>query len=157
MKFDLLQGRVGKHRIHPMLVHFPTALFPFSLVTDIIGYVSLNEKFFSAGLYGLFAAVGMSVLAMLYGLIDFLKIETSSQAWKKAGLHALLNLVWFMIFCTLLFYRIKHLSVGVVYIIIMGLSTVGMFYSNFLGADLIISHRIGIDTDENHKTRVNRI
>ena len=156
MKFDLLQGRVGKHRFHPMLVHFPTGLYPFSLVTDIIGFVSQNDNFFDAGWYALFAAVGMSVPAMLYGLIDFLKIETSSQAWKKAGLHALLNLLWFIIFITLLFYRIKHLSVGVVYIAIMGLSTVGLFYSNYLGADLIISHRIGIDPDEDHKTKASK-
>ena len=153
MKLDLLQGRVAKHRFHPMLVHFPTGLYPFSLATDIIGFVSLNDNFFNAGWYALFAAVGMSVPAILYGLLDFLKIETSSQAWKKAGIHALLNLLWFMIFCTLLFYRIKHLSVGVVYIAIMGLSTVGLFYSNYLGADLIISHRIGIDPDVEPKSK----
>lgn len=147
---------MAKHRFHPMLVHFPTGLYPFSLVTDIIGFASLNDNFFNAGWYALFAAVGMSVPAMLYGLIDFLKIETSSQAWKKAGLHALLNLLWFIIFITLLFYRIKHLSVGVVYIAIMGLSTVGLFYSNYLGADLIISHRIGIDPDEDHKTKASK-
>jgi len=151
--FDLLQGRVGKHRFHPMLVHFPTGLYPFGLVTDIIGFVSQNDKFFNAGWYALFAAVGMSVPAMLYGLIDFLKIDTSSQAWKKAGLHALLNFLWFMIFCTLLIYRIKHLSVGVFYLVIMAISTVGLFYSNFLGADLIISHRIGIDPGVEHKSK----
>ena len=136
-----------------MLVHFPTGLYPFSLVTDIIGLASLNDKFTNAGVYALFAAIGMSVPAMLYGLIDFLKIEPDSKAWKKAGLHALLNLLWFMIFCTLLFYRIKHLSVGVYYIVITGISIVGMFYSNYLGADLIISHRIGIDTDEEQKEK----
>jgi uncharacterized membrane protein len=136
-----------------MLVHFPTGLYPFSLVTDIIGLASLNEKFFNASIYALFAAVGMSVPAMLYGLIDFLKVDTNSQAWKKAGLHALLNLLWFMIFCTLLFYRTKHPSVGVSYVIIMAITIVGMFYSNFLGADLIISHRIGIDSDEEQKEK----
>ena len=136
-----------------MLVHFPTGLYPFGVVTDIIGIATLDDRFFNASVYALFAAVGMSVPAMLYGLIDFLKIETTSKAWKKADLHALLNLLWFMIFCTLLFYRTKHLSVGVSYVIIMAITIVGMFYSNFLGADLIISHRIGIDTDEDQKEK----
>lgn len=153
MKVDPLQGRVGKHRFHPMLVHFPSGLYPFSLLADIIGNVTLVDDFFKSGFYSLFAAVAMSVPAMLYGLIDFLKIEPSTLAWKKAGLHALLNLLWFIIFITLLFYRIKHPSVGVFYLVIMGISTVGMFYSNFLGADLIISHRIGIDPDVEPKSK----
>jgi uncharacterized membrane protein len=136
-----------------MLVHFPTGLYPFSLVTDIIGHVTLVDDFFHSGFYSLFAAVAVSVPAMLYGLIDFLKIEPTATTWKKAGLHALLNLVWFMTFCTLLFYRTKHLSVGVFYIVTMGLSTVGLFYSNYLGADLIISDRIGIDPEEEHKLK----
>ena len=134
-----------------MIVHFPTGLYPFSLVVDIIGYATRNDTFHNAGLYALFAAAGMSVPAMLYGFIDFLKIETSGKAWKKAGLHAVLNLVWFIIFCTLLFYRIKQLNVGTIYIAVMALSTAGLFYSNFLGADLIISHRIGIESDEGQK------
>ena len=29
VKFNLLEGRLGKHRLHPMLVHFPTAFVPF--------------------------------------------------------------------------------------------------------------------------------
>jgi uncharacterized membrane protein len=134
-----------------MLVHFPIGLYPFTFVTDVIGTVTQNDGFFVAGLYALFGAAGMSIPAIVYGLIDFLKIEASTRAWKKAVLHALLNLLWFMIFCTLLFYRVKHPLIGPYYLVIMGISTAGLFYSNFLGADLIISHRIGIDTDSEHK------
>ena len=153
MRFDLFQGRLGKHRFHPMLVHFPTGLYPFSLVADISRTMTQNDSFYVAGLYALYGAVGMSVPAMLYGVIDFLKIETTNAAWKKAGLHALLNLLWLMIFCTLLFYRIKHLNVGTVYISVSALSTAGLFYSNYLGADLIISHRIGIDPHVDHESK----
>ena len=144
---DLLQGRLGKHRVHPMLIHFPTGLYPFSLAMDIIGRVSGTSDYWLAGKFSLYAAVAMSVPAMFYGLMDFLKINSESSAWKKAGLHALLNLVWFMVYCTILFYRHKHVSVGNIYLVIMAVTTLGLFYSNYLGADLIISHRIGIESD----------
>jgi len=93
VSFNLLQGRLGKHRLHPMLVHFPTGLYPFSLVVDIIGFVTGDVEYFTAGRFSLFAAVGMSVPAILYGLLDFLKIDPDSSAWKKAGLHAILNVI----------------------------------------------------------------
>jgi uncharacterized membrane protein len=146
MKFSLLQGRLGKHRLHPVMVHFPTALYPFSLVMDITGSVAGNADYFIAGRLSLLGAVGMSVPAIFYGLLDFLKIDSTSSVWKKAGLHGLLNFIWFLIFCTMLFYRVKHDLVGNLYLIIMSLLTIGLFYSNYLGADLIISHRIGIDS-----------
>ena len=103
---------------------------------------------FIAGKLSLYAAVGMSVPAIFYGLMDFLKIDSTSSVWKKAGLHGLLNFIWFLIFCTILFYRVKHDPVGNLYLLIMALSTIGLFYSNYLGADLIISHRIGIEPDD---------
>ena len=59
---------------------------------------------------------------------------------------------WFLIFCTMLFYRVKHDPVGNLYLLIMALSTIGLFYSNYLGADLIISHRIGIEPDAEKKS-----
>lgn len=140
-----------------MLVHFPTALYPFSLVMDITGFIPGNNDYLVAGRFSLFAAVGMSLPAILYGLLDFLKIDTDSSAWKKAGLHAILNLVWFMIYCTLLFYRTKYDSVEILYLVILSASTIGLFYSNYLGADLIISHRIGIEHDMEHDSKDRRV
>ena len=76
-----------------MLVHFPTGLYPFSLVMDIMGSVLGNADYFIAGRLSLFAAVGMSVPAIFYGLLDFLKIDSTSSVWKKAGLHGILNFI----------------------------------------------------------------
>ena len=151
MKFNLLNGRLGKHRLHPMLVHFPTGLYPFSLAMDIMGSVLGNADYFIAGRLSLIAAVVMSVPAIFYGLMDFLKIDSTSSVWKKAGLHGILNFTWFLIFCTISFYRVKHVPVGNLYLLIMASSTIGLFYSNYLGADLIISHRIGIEPDAEKK------
>ncbi|HEX6890010.1 MAG TPA: DUF2231 domain-containing protein [Chryseolinea sp.] len=149
-----MKGRLGKHRLHPMLVHFPTALYPFSLVMDGIGFITADSDYLVAGRSSLFAAVGMSVPAILYGLLDLLKINTDGSAWKKACLHAILNVVWFMIFCTMFFYRLKQDLVGILYLAIMAMTTFGLFYSNYLGADLIISHRIGIEPHDSKDRNV---
>ena len=130
-----------------MLVHFPSALYPFCLVMDILFLVTGSVTFKVAGLYSLEGAIGMSVMAMVYGALDFLQIDSKNKAWKTAGLHALLNVCWFIVYSTLLFYRLKHEYVGWMYVIITGLTTAGLIFSNYLGAELIVRHKIGIEDD----------
>ena len=148
MKIDLLKGRLGHHRFHLMLVHFPSALYPFSLVMDTLCLVTSDSVFGLTGLYALEGAIGMSVFAIIYGAIDFLQIDSNSKVWKVAGLHALLNVSWLMVYSTLLFYRLKHVEFGWIYTLITGLTTVGLVFSNYLGAELIVRYKVGIDNRE---------
>lgn len=134
-----------------MLIHFPTGLYPFSFVMDILCSLTGNPDYRVVGLYSLAGAVIMSVLSMVYGAIDFLQIDSKGKAWKTAGIHALLNISWLILFSSLLFYRIKygHVTGGWIYLSMMGFGTAGLFFSNYLGADLVHKYRIGIDnTDE---------
>jgi uncharacterized membrane protein len=130
-----------------MLIHFPSALYPFSFVMDGLGFLLNNNSFNSAGLYSLIGAIGASILAIVYGTIDFLSIESGTNIWRKAGIHALLNSTWFIVFSILLLYRMKNPEepIGWIYLTIMGSALIGLFYSNYLGADLIVKHRIGIE------------
>lgn len=133
-----------------MLVHFPSALYPFSLVMDFLFWLHGNELYAATGMYALCAAVGMSMLALIYGTIDFLQLDSKSKAWKIAGIHALLNVTWFLIYSALLFYTIKrgYTSVGLVYLLFMTLATAGLIISNFLGAELIVRYRVGIQSSD---------
>jgi uncharacterized membrane protein len=129
-----------------MLIHFPSALYPFSFVMDLLHRLTGEPSLEGAGLYSLVAAVGISVVAMAYGMQDLLQINSESKAWRTAGIHAILNACWFITYAILLAFRIKHPdAVGNLgYLITMGLATLGLFVSNFFGAELIIRHRIGI-------------
>ncbi len=146
---NLLKGRLGRHRFHPMLIHFPSALYPFSVVMDSIFLSTGTAAFGMAGMYALTGAVGMSVIAIIYGAIDFIRIDSKSKAWNTAGIHALLNVGWFIVYATLLFSRMKHpeTAIGWIYLTIMWITTVGLFFSNYLGSNLIIKYRIGIDAE----------
>ena len=106
-----------------------------------------NPAYADTGLYALIGAPGTGVLAMIYGANDFLQLDSKEKAWKTAGIHGLLNLSWFILYSALLFYRLKHEVVicSWVYLSLMGLITIGLIFSNYLGADLIVRYRIGID------------
>ena len=147
MSVNILKGRLGHHRFHPILVHFPSALYPFSLVMDFIHVWTSDESFRLAGLYALEGAIAMSAIAMIYGAIDFLQIDPKSKPWKTAGLHALLNLSWLVGYVILLFYRLKYEHIGWTYIAIMTGIVFGLFFSNYLGAELIVRYKIGIKSE----------
>jgi uncharacterized membrane protein len=146
MKVDLLRGRLGHHRFHPMLVHFPVALYPFALVmywlADYLGNPALSKS----GLYAHGTALTVSVLAIIYGLIDLLEIDSRSEAWKTGITHASLNALWFFTFLILFALALKRpdtiSSAG--FLVTMGVATLGVFVSNYYGAQLIIRYHIGI-------------
>ncbi len=150
VKINLLKGRLGNHRFHMMLVHFPGALYPFTLLLDILWWITENPEFGFAARYSLIGAISMGVVAMIYGINDLVQIDPKSRAWKIAGIHALLNACWFVAYSSLLFYRMKHhdFSMGWSYLSIMSLTTAGLFYSNYLGAELVINHKVGISESE---------
>jgi uncharacterized membrane protein len=142
----LVKGRFAGHPIHVMLVHFPSALYPFSIALDWIAFTSVNASLASTGYYSLLGAVATSVLAMIFGAIDLLQIDPKNKAWKTALLHGGLNLLWLVCFATVVGIRMKRdpaaiQSVG--YLITSTTFVVGMLYSNFLGGKLVLKYGVG--------------
>ena len=71
---NLLQGGRGRP-LHPMLVHFPIALYPTSLVFDALSHLSDDGNPFVVGAFSLIViALVVSVLAMAAGFADFLPL-----------------------------------------------------------------------------------
>lgn len=146
---QLTKGRLFGHPIHSILIHFPSALFPMSLVFDISGLWFQSACFACAAFYSLAAGVVLGFLASMMGLIDYLKLPSSHSAWNKASLHGLLSITWLTVFSIELGLRLKQFPlVRPATTLELGLSiaaVVGVIFSNFLGGDLIFKHKIGID------------
>ena len=129
-----------------MIVHFPSALYPFSVALDWIALGSGAVTFSASGYYSLLTAIGTSGLAMIFGVIDLLRIGSKDKAWNTAMIHAGLNVLWLLCFATLLGIRMKNdpcAIQGIGYLVSSTLFVFGMLYSNFLGGELILKHGIG--------------
>ena len=136
------------HPVHPLLIHFPTAFFPMDLFLSGMQYYRQESSFGMAGFYCLAGGVILGLLAMVTGLLDFLKIPRDDKKAFALGLyHGFLNGTIILIFAVLAFkewqsYPEIQTSMGS--LIVKGILVLTLFAGNYLGGKLIYEHHIGI-------------
>jgi uncharacterized membrane protein len=149
MKFpgEILQGKLFGHPIHMMLIHFPSALLPLSVIFDAAGIYFKESNFILFSFYSAAAGAAAGWFALIFGIIDLLKIESSSKAFSTGLWHGGLNLLWLLIFS--LFTGIDLKSYPGIDFPSSGeflskiIAAAGPLYSNFLGAELVLKYGIG--------------
>jgi len=136
--------------IHPMLVHYPIALWTTSVVTDVVFYFHRNTSLILISKFLIAAGIVGAILAAMPGLIDWLTI-TEPAAKKTGTLHMILNLSALLLFGVSLYLRMKnygaaavghHLQVPFV-VSVAGL--IDMTIAASLGGKLVYRYRMGVD------------
>ena len=138
-----LQGGPGRP-LHPMLVHFPVALYPTSLVFDVLSHLRDDGNPFVVGAFTLIViALVVSALAVAAGFADFLLIENGTRTWRLAMLHMSLQLVTAGLFLANAILRGRDLDVtstpsGLIILSVVGLLT--LWVGAALGGELVFRH-----------------
>jgi uncharacterized membrane protein len=133
-----------------MLVHFPVALYPTSLVFDALSHLSEDGNPFVRGAFALIViALVVSALAVAAGFADFLLIENGTRTWRIAVLHMSIQLVTAGLFLANAVLRGRDLDVtatpaGPIILSLVGLLTLTMGAA--LGGELVYRHgrRVGL-------------
>lgn len=136
------------HPVHVVLVHFPSALYPFSLVMDALGIYYANLVFSASAYYALLFAFLSSLLAAVFGAIDYLNLKAEHKAFRTASIHGGLNVLWMLGFGVAVKLRHNFFSVNelpsIAYLMLMVFLVIGVAYSNHLGGDLVFKYGIGV-------------
>jgi nitrite reductase/ring-hydroxylating ferredoxin subunit/uncharacterized membrane protein len=145
---DLLQGRFLGHPLHPLLVHFPIALFLLSLVLDAVTIlIDSNSAWVQAAFWSLAFGVGMALLASVPGWIDFLDIRGDHPAERLASTHMILNLTAVGLYSISLGFRAATLQASQTPWLPFGLSMVAfglIAYSGHLGGKMIYDDGVAV-------------
>jgi uncharacterized membrane protein len=140
---NLLRGGKGRP-LHPWLVHYPSALYPTSLLFDGLSHLAEDGTPFVRGAFTLIVVgLGMTVLAAAAGFADFLPIEGGSRTWRLAVLHMTAQLVTAGVFLAGAILRSRDLDVTASAIGPVILSVCGvliLWLGNLLGVELVYRH-----------------
>lgn len=103
---SLLEGKPLRHPLHPILIHFPIALFALSLVLDLLSLVLDHAGVYLQGsLYVMTAGEVAALLAAVPGLVDFGSIRRDAKAKRIGAGHAVLNITAVAVYAVNLWFR----------------------------------------------------
>ena len=88
--FDLKAALLAKHAQHPVIIHFPIALFIISVVFDVIAIWKRNPVLAKAAFYNLIAAALTAPVAIVSGL--------TAWQWQLEGSKLKGNLLLHLLF-----------------------------------------------------------
>lgn len=146
---NIIKGRFLGHPIHPMLVHFPTALFTAGFLFDLAGLWLDESRFFAASFYVIVLGLAFGLAAGIFGMIDYMKLGDRPEAFRTASRHAgiqLAVLTTFGIVAGLKYRLYPDLACpDMVELTVMGAALVMMFVGNYYGGELVFTHKMGMD------------
>lgn len=144
---NILKGRFFGHPVHIMLIHFPSAFLPMSTLLDFLSYTNNENTLALFGFYSGMAGSATGIIAALFGAGDLIKISPEKKEFKIALLHGGLNILWISIFSVLVGIQINYYPLiplpSLSIILIKFIIITGMFFSNFLGGELLLKYGIG--------------
>lgn len=145
---QLFKGRFLGHPVHPMLVHFPTALFMAALGFDLYSMTAPDVPLDAASFWCTGMGLAAGVLAAVFGAVDLAKLESGNAAFSTALWHGMIQgtvLMGMGVIFGLRLMRYPEVMASTGEIIAAGLVVLLMLAGNYLGGELVFRHRVGVE------------
>lgn len=136
--------------IHPAIVHLPIALMTFSVVVDLVGYLTDSSIFQAAGFLALLGTGIGAGIAIITGLIDKSRSSVGGEASREAiRFHMQVGFGLFVAIVVLTLWRWvvtldPHHLAGWIYLGPAFVVLAVTLLQGWLGAELVFSWGIGV-------------
>ena len=128
--------------LHPLVIHFPIALFSVAILFDLLFLIFNNNDFYVGGWWTMLFALVASAAAIATGIIDDTLIGHLGSVYPLWLNHGLVQLFSCILFLTLFLWRTKDKSIFYdnlkkrVYTATALIGIVILYYGGHLGAEL---------------------
>jgi nitrite reductase/ring-hydroxylating ferredoxin subunit/uncharacterized membrane protein len=144
----ILQGRALGHPLHPLLIHFPIALFTLALILDVSSFVRDDgNPMVRAAFVSLVAGLITALLAAAAGFADWSDIRSDHPAKKTANYHMVLNIAAVLLYAVSVVLRWGHREAEHTPVIAFLLSLLAagvLTVSGFLGGHMVYNDGIAV-------------
>ncbi len=135
--------------IHPLVIHFPIALFSVGFLCDALGFVFQKKSLEHAGWWNLVFGIFSSVCAIITGLLadSGSRPRLIDEPFPLHENHAYLQILVVCVLSLLMVWRLKlrqsiplEPKAALIYLCVLGITVGLLFYGSHLGA--LLSGRI---------------
>lgn len=142
--------RLAGHPLHPMLVHFPVALWTLSVAADAGGLVTDGEAWWSAS----FACQALGLLAalpaMAAGALDFTSLPRGHPGLDTAVAHLMaMGTAWLLFLASAMLRGLPGAGAAPLLAILAGCAGfLAMAVGGWLGGRLVYHFRVGVEAGQ---------
>ncbi len=141
-------SRLLSHPLHPIFTHFPMALLMISLLWDLLGLWRGDPFWWSFSFWSITVGLILTVLAMVTGLIDYVKVPQGGPAEGVAMRHMVIVISAAVLYVGSFFVRLSSpIPSGSQLIIAITLSFLGfviLLIGGWYGGELVYKYGVGI-------------
>lgn len=132
--------------LHPSVVHYPIALLPVSLAADALGLLTRNRSLLELGRLTMPIAAASAAVAGVFGLIAQEVIDTDDEGMDMLVTHRTLNLGLIGLAAAMAAKRMGEKEPPVGYLVVGAAGLGAMFYSAYLGGQMVYDRGVGVRT-----------
>lgn len=134
------------HEVHPSLTHFPLALFPLSIVADLIGRATGNRSLMRLGKTVMPIAAVSGVATGAAGLVAQAAVEANGPAHELLVTHRNLNVGLVVLTGVLALLRGRSNEPSIGYLAAGVAGVLAMNYTAYLGGTMVYRYGVGVQT-----------
>ena len=139
--FDLKTALLARHAQHPVVVHFPIALFIISVAFDLLAIWKKNPAMAAAAYYNLVAAALTSPVAIATGLMAWRWQLEGARLKGNLVLHLVFalassGLIWILCWWRLRQQKFPHQKQGIIYFLLALAAVLSIALAGHLGGFL---------------------